>query len=55
MLEAFLPTFQRHTALMIAGLEKQFQEGQTETMVVDDVRPMFEEITLNIINGNNSL
>lgn len=62
ILENFVPVFARHTELLLDEIARQLRNdesedndhkevGQRAVALIDDVRPLFEDLTLNIING----
>jgi len=49
ILENFVPVFSRHTDTLMDAIESKC--GDNISGLIDDVRPLYEDLTLNIING----
>lgn len=59
ILENFIPLFARHTDLLLQQIHSQSRCGNVKedngcrpVALIDDIRPLFEDLTLNIINGS---
>lgn len=54
ILENFIPIFSRHTDLLLSKIAAAVSP-ETGTAAIEDIRPLMEDLTLDIVNGQLSL